>query len=618
MFSPLHAIIPGRQRRSLRIRYGRLLRQPARVWSLLSAFLVAVYFIAYTRDAWHSYFSADDVTNLYRSWIFPLTALFKANLLFFLNSPFFRPLASAWYRVIYFFAGFNPIPFHAANLLLLGGNIWVTYCLSRRLTGSAEVGMAAALLVSYHPGFGSLYFDTGFVFDVLCYLFYFGGLLYYVRIRQQDRALSARELAVFAGLYVCALNSKEMAATLPAFVFLYEWLYERVRNWRGMLVAGFLTAVFGIGRFLGRGEYSLLTNGAYRPVISWDQFMRTSANFFGDLLLQGHPLSHAMVLAIWAIMLAAALVLKSRTLQFAWLFLIISPIPVAFILPRGAPQYYLPLFGWVLYGSTVFVRSIESLLDRLPRIPRPAHGPVLLLLLALVLYPAYSGMGWANVSSVSLEGEQLRSMVGQLHDLRPKLRPKSRILFLDDPTDDTYRMQFLVHLSYQDSSLAVERAKAMSSPPDAEKIGSYDYVFDYHRGQFFNSPQRRPLGPEPVIEFEWGRPGVFHSGFKPVTPQNPAKPDEAIIAMVADLGETNPPTPLNQPFAQSPLVDVAGPVAIRVGGMPARVILKIGWPEKINIYRVDFYIPKDVNHGQVPVQVTAGGVTGPEVMIPVE
>ena len=582
---------------------------------------MGTYFIAYTRGAFHSYFSPDDATNLYRSWIFPLSALFKANVLFFLNSPFFRPLASAWYRVIFFFAGFNPLPFHIVNLLILGANIWLTYCFSRRLSGSPEIGLAAALLVSYHPGFGPLYFDTGFIFDVLCYLFYFGALLYYVRLRQQDRALSARELAVLAVLYIGALNSKEMAVTLPAALLLYEWLYARARDWKGTILTGLLTALFAAGRFLTHGDNSLLTIGAYRPVFSWDQFMKTSANFFGDLFLQGQPVSNSTVLTVWIVMFAAAWLMKSRTLQFAWLFLMLSPIPVAFILPRGAPQYYVSFFGWVLYAATVFVRSIEYLLGRLPAALRPepsqARGPVMVVLLALLLYPAYGNMGWANVSSVSLEGEQIRSMVGQLHDLRPKLRPGSRILFLDDPTDDKYRMQFLVHLSYRDSSPLVERAKAMNPAPDADKIASYDYVFDYRFGRFFNSPQRRPSGPEPVIEFQWGRPAVFHSGFVPVTPENPAKADEVITAMVTDLGETNPPTPLDQPFAQDPLVDVAGPVSVRLGGKTAKVILKIGWPEKINIYRVDFRVPKDIDHGRAATQITAGGVTGPEVMIPI-
>jgi hypothetical protein len=595
-----------------------LLRKTDRVWPLLSTLLVGVYFVAYTRGAWQAYFSDDDVTNLYRSWIFPLSALFKANVLFFLNSPFFRPLASAWYRVIFFFAGFHPLPFHIANLVILGGNIWLTYCLVRRLTRSPEIGLASALLISYHPRFGSLYFDTGFVFDVLCYLFYFGAMLYYVRIRQQGRGLSTGEVAAVTGLYICALNSKEMAVTLPAFLFLYEVLYQRVRDWRCMFVTGVLTVVFAVGRFLGHSDNSLLTVGAYRPVFSWDQFMKTSANFFGDLLIQDQPVTHATVLVIWAAMLAAAVLLKSRTLQFAWLFLMISPIPVAFILPRGAPQYYVAFFGWVLYAATAFVRAIELLLDRIPALPRPARGLVLLLLLASLLYPVYGNTGFANISSVSLEGEQLRLWIRQLHDLRPILRPRSRILFLDDPTDDIYRMQFLLHLSYQDPSFLVARAKTMNPFPDADKIASYDYVFDYRVGHFFNSAQRRPVGPEPVIEFEWGKPAVFHSGFVPVTPQNPAKPDEVILAMVSDLGETVPPTPLNQPFSQNPLVDVAGPVAIRMGGKPARVVLKIGWPEKINMYRVDFHVPKDIGHGEAATQVSAGGVTGPEVMIPVE
>ena len=45
--------------------------------------------------------------NLYRSWYFPLAALFKANILFFLPSDFIRPMGSVWYRAIYFFAGFH-------------------------------------------------------------------------------------------------------------------------------------------------------------------------------------------------------------------------------------------------------------------------------------------------------------------------------------------------------------------------------------------------------------------------------------------------------------------------------------------------------------------------------
>jgi uncharacterized protein (TIGR03437 family) len=179
-------------------------------------------------------------------------------------------------------------------------------------------------------------------------------------------------------------------------------------------------------------------------------------------------------------------------------------------------------------------------------------------------------------------------------------------------------MSFLVHLSYQDPSLAVDRAKAMKPPPNPEKIASYDYLFDYRLGSFYTSPQPRPQGPEPAIEFQWGWPAVFHSSFIQVTPENPAKPDEDLIAMVAGLGETRPPTPPGQPFPKDPLLHVVAPVIVHIGGKPAKVAVKVGWPEMIDAYRIDFRMPKDIGHGETAAQITANGVTGPEVRILVE
>jgi len=177
---------------------------------------------------------------------------------------------------------------------------------------------------------------------------------------------------------------------------------------------------------------------------------------------------------------------------------------------------------------------------------------------------------------------------------------------------------FLVRLSYRDDTLEVERAKTMEHPPDAKEIASYDYVFDYRLGRFFTSPQPRPQGPEPAITFEWGQADVFHSDFKRVTRQSPARPGEVVISMVKDLGDTLPSVPPGQPFPQDPLLDVAGPVSVRVGGQPVEVVRKIGWPEKVNNYRLDFPIPKSARPGEVGVEITASNVAGPAVMIPVE
>src|SRR5579871_668528 len=194
-----------------------------RRFKVFAALLIAVYFFLLTKDSLRAYFSPDDSMNLYRSWIYPAGQLVKANLLFFETSPFFRPMGSAWYRAIYHFAGFNAVPFHAANLLILAANIFLTYAVARRLSGSVEAGTLTALLGCYHTAFAWLYFDTGYVYDVLCYFFYFSVFLVYLRTRQQNEIPRTGILTACSLLYICALNSKEMAITLPGFLAIYEW-----------------------------------------------------------------------------------------------------------------------------------------------------------------------------------------------------------------------------------------------------------------------------------------------------------------------------------------------------------------------------------------------------------
>lgn len=606
-----------------------------RTWTLLPAGLIAAWFLWFTRDVLEAYFSPDDVTNLYRSWSYPLASLIKANLLFFLNSPFYRPLTSAWYRMIYTFAGFNPLPFHAANLLILAANLWLTYCLARRLTQSREIGMVAALLIAYLPNCGQLYFDTGFEFDVLCYLFYISALLLYVRARQQNRGLNRREIAACAFLYVCALNSKELAITLPAFLFLYELLYagapwrspRELGGWlrRDGLAASATAAVmllFTAGRVLDRGAPSLMSMGAYRPTFTWDQWMKTSANFFADLFLQSHPVGRVTVLAVWLGMFAVAWIARSRTLKFAWLFVMLTPIPVAFILPRGAPQYYVVLFGWALYAATAFVRAWEFVFSLLPAAlqirPPEARATAMLVVCGAFLFPFYRNSGFDTVPSIALEGELIRDIHAQMVQFYPRLKPGAHILFLNDPVDDDYRLLFLARLTYRDVTILVDRARAMHPPPGPAEIASADAVLDYRYGRFFNSPLPPPQGPEPAIEFEWGRPSVFHHDFQRITRRNPAEAGETVIARVSALGATTPPLAAGQLFPAQPLLNVAAAVAVRVGGLREKVSLKIGWPGSASSYRIDFQVPASAVHGEIPVQVIAGGVAGPEIGIPVE
>lgn len=471
------------------------------------ALLLACYFFRLTRASLHVYFTPDDLMNLYRSWIFSAGRLLKANLLFFLNSDFGRPMGSLWYRVIVDLAGFHSFWFHASNLAILAANIWLTYVVVRRLAGSREIAALTALAMAYQQRLAWLYFDTGFIYDVLCYFFLFAALALYLRVRAGAAALRPWQWTTLFALYICALNSKEMAVMLPAFLGTYELLYHPPRDWqtttlyrwllregRATLLTGAVAVLFVVGRSMG--SESLTHNAAYRPSFTWTQFMLTSRHFAGDFLAMPDWPAWA-VLLLWTALAAIAWAARSRVLGFAWLFLMFSPLPIAFIAPRGSAQYYVCVFGWMLYAAVLLAKLTAFLTRGVPIAEwwlARARGAALFVVSMAILYWAYKPLGYAGISSASVEAPENRNTVAQLHAAAPSIRPGSRLLFLNDPIrPDWFNLIFIVRLSYDDPSLRIFRVKEMKQPPSDQEIASYDYVFDYHDGRFFelkkpNSP----------------------------------------------------------------------------------------------------------------------------------
>lgn len=600
------------------------MRKADRILFALGAICIAAYFLFMTRQAVRGYFSPDDLMNLYRAWSPPLGLLFKGNILFFLHSPYYRPLGEAWYRIIYFFAGFHPQPFRIVNLSLLLANLFLTYCAARRLADSRAVGAIVTALMSYHGKLAELYFDTGLIFDVLCYFFCIGALAWYLRIRQQNRLLGRIEVAGLCALYICALNSKELAVSLPVFLLAYELMFRgrdkgwfALRRWWPVLITGAITVLFIVGRILA--PESLLTqNDVYRPVITWTRFIDTSVVYAANVFYADDWFTPAKLLVLWAGLLAYALAARSRTLQFAWLFLMISPLPLAFLPPRGGPQYYLPLFGWALYAAAMAMDGLDLLLRKLPASLRPwtlrAVTTALVLLIAGSVYAHEKNRGIAGVPAVSEEGPTVRSIRDQLHALYPKLPPQARLFFLHDEVLPAWNLYFLVKLSYHDDTLDVDTDREVKDP----QLSAYDHVFDFRRGHLFELTRPWQALPLPAIEMEAGAPQVFHDGFVPVTNEKPALPNEILITRAFDLGETDPHVAPGEPFPRKPLAQVTAKVDARVNGQPAETPALLGWPGEINRYRVDIRLPATTAAGMAKLTLTSGGVTGPAVEIPVK
>jgi len=252
------------------------LRTARKIAAVLS---IAAYFLILAGEGLRAYFSPDDLMNLYTCWLKSPAEILKANVLFF--SPFFRPMGAAFYRILYAAVGFHPRPFHIACFAILLFNLYLSYCLVRRLTENREVALLAVLVSAYHSRFVDLYYNIGTVYDLLCFTFFYGAFLYYVRIRQSGVRLNRAQAAVCCLLYICALNSKEMAVAFPIFIAAYEWLYHKSVSRRIVPVLALITLVFIVGKTTGRDTMTL--NPAYRPEISIRTYFDAFQTYAGKL-----------------------------------------------------------------------------------------------------------------------------------------------------------------------------------------------------------------------------------------------------------------------------------------------------------------------------------------------
>src|SRR5215831_8088626 len=192
-----------------------------RLDTICVAVLIA-YFPHFALPARHGGFREDEMMNLWTYW--HLGTLQSVLGLAKFWTSYYRPGGALYYLSLYHFFGLNPLPYRIVQIIILALSIPIAYCLARLLASSRSVAFLAVLAFCYHPYVASLVFVGAFIYDVLCGLFYFAALTYYVHIREKGACLRPTQLVLFLLLYVCALTSKEMAVTLPVIVLTYELL----------------------------------------------------------------------------------------------------------------------------------------------------------------------------------------------------------------------------------------------------------------------------------------------------------------------------------------------------------------------------------------------------------
>jgi hypothetical protein len=438
----------------------------AGVWAALAA-----YFCYFSWDAVRVRFAPDDLMNLDYYW-----RLRPAEILAALLTPWrggYRPMGGLFYGPLLRLFGLNPAPYHVLMLALLAVNVWLVYRFARALDAGEAAAFGAAFLACYHAGLSFLYYDTPFIYDALCCVFYLAAFVYY-RERRRGGRLSRGQTAVVLGLYWCALNSKEMALTLPAVLAVYEWLYEERRSFRTAIWAAALGLPVLLRSFLGAG--ALTATAAYRPELSWARIAAFQRAAFGDLFESWNFFTTPWVVAVWVALTAIAWAGRDRTRRFCWWFFVLTPAPIELLQGRGNACLVIPYCGLAVLAATAFTQAAERAAGR----RRAVFATVVAAAVCL----------WA-VQNARLKQEQIVpqmrdlgretwTMIGELQALHPQVRPHSTVIFLNDPFDD-YDMAFIADLCFLQRDVNIRLQRKTPIPPG--ELAKADHLFGYEGGK---------------------------------------------------------------------------------------------------------------------------------------
>ncbi|HEY3739967.1 MAG TPA: hypothetical protein VGL53_08985 [Bryobacteraceae bacterium] len=295
---------------------------------------------------------------------------------------------------------------------------------------------------------------------------------------------------------VLAINAKEIAATLPAFLLLYEILFHPrfYANWlrkhaSWSLIALAIAALAMYGKM--HGADPMTQNAQYRPIFTLARWLEANAAYTGLIFYQPQ-MPQWMAVCIWIAMAVVAWISKSRAMAWALGFVLLATFPISFIPKRLGGSLYLPLAGWAIWFAVFF----DWLIARMPPrwILRCAATVVIALAFSWWTGREIRGKGqeWRVAQATT---NQVLSMLEHF-DYRP---PHGKhILFVGSPYKDVFDLLFLANLVWNDHTLNIEDAN-MARDHGADH-SRFDIViaFDDSGGGLTLLKPRHPSVPPPT------------------------------------------------------------------------------------------------------------------------
>lgn len=316
---------------------------------VLSVYLLMASFLY--RPILNSFFVSDDFDWVARAKNIPLTLenLFLRNADGMRDSAVYRPITSLSFWLNYQVNGLAPFGYHLVNVFLHLGSAFLLFWLVWQLSGRTSRWLAFLtglffLIFPNHPEAVSWISGRN---DVLAVFFFLLSFNFYVLFRTGGRYLW---LGISSLVFILAIFSKEMAASLPIILLVYELIWQKGASWKKMALSILPFAAILAFYILLRQFATGLLFHSYSNINSSFSFMSAVNTFIRGLA--SHFISPAH---IWI----------TNELSNHWLLFILLLVAMSwFFWRRFCPEkklYLFTIFFFIISLGPVYSLSLSGL-----------------------------------------------------------------------------------------------------------------------------------------------------------------------------------------------------------------------------------------------------------------
>lgn len=309
-----------------------------------------------------------------------LPLLFHKEYFMFSGELSYRPVVTLSYFLDYALWKLNPFGFHLTNALLHTLNSVLLFFLFMRFLNHRVASFMAVLIFSCHPVLTETVNAVSYREDLLGATFFIGAFLLYLKTRG-ERPLTP---AYFASVvcYLLGVFSKEMAVTLPLFIFLYDIILTKKPNLSHKLIYSYpgyilVTVFYLVIRFVilhNPAESHVLYPGnsifvnfltMSRVLVSYIKLFFFPFSLCADYVIQDSYsfLDTSFILSFLLLSSVTIITYRmffySKIVFFSMIWFFISLLPVINIIPIEnimAERYlYLPILGFCMLAGSFFV-----------------------------------------------------------------------------------------------------------------------------------------------------------------------------------------------------------------------------------------------------------------------